>query len=940
VYFLWLVLSDDGYVMTIVYPWECDFSGAFGSVSTNYPHPLPIDPSDDFGLVTLAGCYVVFVDTAVSANYIPNPRAATSADGWVWFSEAYNTLDWVEQDVTRVTSPPDGVEFPQGANAAFMATIGGDSICSDTIPLPPAVSPGDWMYFQLEACNDSPSDAYLYIDTEWFTGPDFYVDAEQWPGTNIHVSGSSGFVRYTAVLQVPADITHFQIWIDGENGVDLYWTLVGAVLGQESGEVPEYSDPIGSPPIQSGEAFGTISNMVFSRFDNTVALWSPSNQFFNPRAHLDNSFWYRGDSSAPTRVTSVPGQSLPEGADAAFRIVKEPSSYAMFMQGPWDVAMGREVNAGDVATVSGYVHCEKTSGSSPSQQNEVYIFGYELSTLRSSGGDIFSDSTAGFVQFEISVDLVGSETGFELRVSCYDLAYDATGYVYWTNMRLNIHPKDVPAVWDHPAVVPSPPVETPQPYADGDFPGWYWAQERVGWPPTAHEDGVSESTNSGATIPSAEEFGSPHKGWSSMVGIGSLEAFGQAVDAYIPGEPYVLPNSYYTEELPVFTVTKGDIDPCANAVFLEGTDLGVQMRTIPVSSGVDGWLDKQGRDTWNELRQMTLRVRVRGTSFADLQDRIGTIQRTIVQDKWELSLKRHPDSVQWERFNMARCSPFKVPYDKRQHTHFSADLEIPVLALPEPVIVDDTDAVLVHTSVITPPHPQSAVWPLHWERDDEVSEPFRKGPNRWWFRMLSGSPKDIRVWYGKDPADAGRVSAVSIVDNGAGYEVAPTVEISGGNGSGAAAYATVSAIGRLKDIIVTNRGGGYTSTPNVAIVPAVGDAGAGGLARATVEGNLPLEIAGGVNYKLSFQAIANNFSGQFTVWVWFYKADWSPTSPTHHVAFDRTADWDTAGKVVNKSSTFVAATDAAWAQVRFNLHETSTTGSVKFRSVSLGVYYP
>ena len=62
----------------------------------------------------------------------------------------------------------------------------------------------------------------------------------------------------------------------------------------------------------------------------------------------------------------------------------------------------------------------------------------------------------------------------------------------------------------------------------------------------------------------------------------------------------------------------------------------------------------------------------------------------------------------------------------------------------------------------------------------------------------------------------GGVSYVRIVSAGSGYTSTPTVTISGGGGSGAAAFAWISP-GPIYQIVVTNPGSGYTSAPTVTI---------------------------------------------------------------------------------------------------------------------------
>ncbi|MDR3638959.1 MAG: proprotein convertase P-domain-containing protein [Isosphaeraceae bacterium] len=60
------------------------------------------------------------------------------------------------------------------------------------------------------------------------------------------------------------------------------------------------------------------------------------------------------------------------------------------------------------------------------------------------------------------------------------------------------------------------------------------------------------------------------------------------------------------------------------------------------------------------------------------------------------------------------------------------------------------------------------------------------------------------------------IKSVSVTNGGSGYTTAPTVTITGGGGSGAAAYATISG-GLVTSITLTSAGSGYTSTPTVTL---------------------------------------------------------------------------------------------------------------------------
>lgn len=62
----------------------------------------------------------------------------------------------------------------------------------------------------------------------------------------------------------------------------------------------------------------------------------------------------------------------------------------------------------------------------------------------------------------------------------------------------------------------------------------------------------------------------------------------------------------------------------------------------------------------------------------------------------------------------------------------------------------------------------------------------------------------------------GFVVSITLTDGGSGYSAAPTVTITGGNGSGATATATILN-GAVNQVIVGNAGSGYTGAPVVSI---------------------------------------------------------------------------------------------------------------------------
>ena len=67
------------------------------------------------------------------------------------------------------------------------------------------------------------------------------------------------------------------------------------------------------------------------------------------------------------------------------------------------------------------------------------------------------------------------------------------------------------------------------------------------------------------------------------------------------------------------------------------------------------------------------------------------------------------------------------------------------------------------------------------------------------------------------PKQAKTLKSIGVISAGSGYTVAPSLVISGGGGSGAAAFAKVSD-GRITEVTITQGGSGYTSAPNVMVV--------------------------------------------------------------------------------------------------------------------------
>jgi len=87
---------------------------------------------------------------------------------------------------------------------------------------------------------------------------------------------------------------------------------------------------------------------------------------------------------------------------------------------------------------------------------------------------------------------------------------------------------------------------------------------------------------------------------------------------------------------------------------------------------------------------------------------------------------------------------------------------------------------------------------------------------------------------------SGAVTNIAVTANGSGYTSAPTVTISGGNGSGATATAVVGQLPQgVTSVTLTNPGAGYTSAPAVTITPTDGN-GSGATVTASVNNTVPV----------------------------------------------------------------------------------------------------
>jgi len=95
----------------------------------------------------------------------------------------------------------------------------------------------------------------------------------------------------------------------------------------------------------------------------------------------------------------------------------------------------------------------------------------------------------------------------------------------------------------------------------------------------------------------------------------------------------------------------------------------------------------------------------------------------------------------------------------------------------------------------------------------------------------TGDPNTVYVKYITGGSVTDSLQGITISNQGSGYTVAPTVQITGGNGTDAEAEAIISS-GKVIAINITNRGTGYTSVPTITIF---GGNGNGAIAVASLE---------------------------------------------------------------------------------------------------------
>ncbi|HWH23319.1 MAG TPA: lipocalin-like domain-containing protein [Candidatus Limnocylindria bacterium] len=99
----------------------------------------------------------------------------------------------------------------------------------------------------------------------------------------------------------------------------------------------------------------------------------------------------------------------------------------------------------------------------------------------------------------------------------------------------------------------------------------------------------------------------------------------------------------------------------------------------------------------------------------------------------------------------------------------------------------------------------------HYQSTTVYLPPKAWDPQRW------AESDPTKNWFARLGDPASELGGIAVTDPGSGYTTAPTVTISGGGGTGAAAIATLDPEGGVDLILLTDPGTGYTSTPEIAI---------------------------------------------------------------------------------------------------------------------------
>lgn len=145
------------------------------------------------------------------------------------------------------------------------------------------------------------------------------------------------------------------------------------------------------------------------------------------------------------------------------------------------------------------------------------------------------------------------------------------------------------------------------------------------------------------------------------------------------------------------------------------------------------------------------------------------------------------------------------------------------------------------------------------------------------------------------------VTSITVTEGGSGYYGAPYVEISGGGGSGATAFATVDldptspTYGKLLSITISNPGVGYTSTPTVALLGGGGSGAVLGTATTSVNTSGGL-VKNGLGTLTLSGADANTFTGTSSVNAG--ELDLSKTAGLNAIAGDITVGDGTTSAVL------------------------------------------
>lgn len=145
------------------------------------------------------------------------------------------------------------------------------------------------------------------------------------------------------------------------------------------------------------------------------------------------------------------------------------------------------------------------------------------------------------------------------------------------------------------------------------------------------------------------------------------------------------------------------------------------------------------------------------------------------------------------------------------------------------------------------------------------------------------------------------VTSIAVTNGGGGYYGAPYVEISGGGGSGATAFATVdldptsATYGEVLSITISNPGVGYTSTPTVALLGGGGTGAAMGTISTAANTSGGLSKSGLGTLTLS-GTTANTFTGASSVTAG--ELDLSKTAGVDAIAGNITVGDGTTGAVL------------------------------------------